>query len=168
MIILRLKKRLVARRVYRPLMIATIVLATSGCAPLQTTTGSAAPIESRQPGQVGPAVEPQAPAPQVPAPKKIVPAGQTISPAQRAVTSLLKEGWGYYRIESHERSIAIAERAQRLDPQRAEVYLLLAKSYFAIGQLQLAEQLSQRGLLLSQNNAVVQRQLQGLLNDIRG
>lgn len=163
MIILRLKKRLAARLVYRPLTIATIVLATSACAPLQTTTGSAAPIESRQPGQVGPAVEPQ-----VPASKKIVPARQTMSPAQRAVTSLLKEGWGYYQIESHERSIAIAERAQRLDPQRAEVYLLLAKSYFAIGQLQLAEQLSQRGLLLSQNDAAVRRQLQSLLNEIRG
>jgi len=162
-IILRLKRRLAVRHVYRSLTIATIVLATSACAPLQTTTGSAAPIESRQPGQVSPAVEPQ-----VPAPKKIVPTRQTISPAQRAVTSLLKEGWGYYRIENHERSIAIAERAQRLDPQRAEVYLLLAKSYFAIGQPQLADQLIQRGLLMCQNDATVRRKLQRLLIQIRG
>ncbi|MEZ0121306.1 MAG: tetratricopeptide repeat protein [Candidatus Reddybacter sp.] len=130
---------------------------------MQTTTGSAAPIESRQPGQVSPAEESREPAL-----KKIVPARQTMSPAQRAVTSLLKEGWGYYRIENHERSIAIAERAQRLDPQRAEVYLLLAESYFAIGQLQLAEQLSQRGLLLSQNDATIRRKLQRLLDEIRG
>ena len=161
-IIFMATRRLAAQLFFRPLSVAAIVVATSACAPLQTTTGSAAPIESRQPEQTIPVVKPQAPAP-----KKIVPARQTASPAQSAVTSLLKEGWGYYRIENYELSIAIAERAQRLDPQRAEVYLLLAKSYFAIGQRQLAEQLSQRGLLFSQNDATIRRQLQSLLKDIR-
>ena len=163
MIRLRLEGTLRIRRFVRPLIIATIVSATTACAPLQTMTGAGAPVEQGQPEQISPAVNPQE---QVP--KKIAPAQHTVSPAQRAVTSLLKEGWAYYRVENHERSIAIAERAQRLDPQRAEVYLLLAKSYLALGQPRLAEQLGQRGVLLSQNDATVRRRLQRLLHEIQG
>jgi len=163
MIRLRLEGTLCIRRFVRPLIIATIVSATTACAPLQTTTATGAPVESGQPEQVSPAVNPQE---QVP--KTIAPAQHAVNPAQRAVTSLLKEGWAHYRIENHERSIAIAERAQRLDPQRAEVYLLLAKSYHALGRSQLAEQLGQRGVLLSQNDATVRRRLQRLLHEIRG
>ncbi len=163
MISLRRHRTLDVRRFFRPLIVATIVFAATACAPLQTTTGAGAPVEQGQPEQISPAENPQELSP-----KKIAPARHTLSPAQRAVTSLLKEGWAYYRIENHERSIAIAERAQRLDPQRAEVYLLLAKSYLALGQSQLAEQLGQRGLLLSQNDATVRRRLERLLHDIRG
>lgn len=163
MIRLRLYRKLYVRRIFGQLIIATIVSVTTACAPLQTTTGAGTPAEQGQPEQISPAASPEE---QVP--KKIAPAQHAVNPAQRAVTSLLKEGWAYYRIENHERSIAIAERAQRLDPQRAEVYLLLAKSYFAIGQPQLAEQLGQRGLLLSQNDATIRRKLQLLLDEIRG
>ncbi|MBQ0721273.1 MAG: tetratricopeptide repeat protein [Gammaproteobacteria bacterium] len=148
-------------RVARPLAVATIVLATSACAPLLTSPGPSVPVESRQPGSASPA-EKQSEA----EPKKIAPARQTVSPAQRAVSSLLQEGWGYYRQENYQRSIAIAERAQRLDPQRAEVYLLLARSYFAQGQSGLAEQLGQRGLSFSQNDIGIRRQLQSLLAQI--
>ena len=152
----------------RPLMfrlvaVATITLAASACAPLQTSTSAPAPVESRQPGQASPVG-----APSEAAPKKIAPARQTSSPAQKAVSSLLQEGWANYRIENYPRAMAIAERAQRLDPQRAEIYLLLAKSYFAQGKSEVAEQLSQRGLSFSQSDVVIRRQLQGLLAQIRG
>ncbi len=150
-------------KIVRPLAVATIILLTSACAPLQTPTGTTAPAESRQPGRASPAEQQEELAP-----KKIAPARQTVSPAQKAVSSLLQEGWGYYRVENHERSIAIAERAQRLDPQRAEVYLLLASSYFAQGKKGLAEQLGQRGLSFSQSDATIRRKLQSLLAQIRG
>jgi len=150
-------------KLVRPFAVATLVLVTSACAPLQTTTGSGAPVESRQPGQARPAEKPQQRAPTT-----IAPARQAVSPAQKAVSSLLQEGWGYYEAGNNERAIAIAERAQRLDPQRAEVYLLLASSYFAQSKRGVAEQLAQRGLSFSQNDVTIRGQLQSLLAEIRG
>lgn len=153
-----------SRRVlfYRLALLVTIVLVASACAPLQTSRSTPAPVESRQPGQTQPVVKPyEAP------PKKIVPAGQTVSPAQKAVSSLLQEGWAYYRTGNYERSIAVAERAQRLDPQRGELYLLLASSYFAQGKNTLAEQLGQRGLSLSHSDGTIRHKLQSLLAQIR-
>ena len=156
-------------KIKHSLIIVALVVATSGCVPLQTSTGSAAPVDSRPvpaaPGFPGKAEA--EPVEEIP-PKKIAPAQQTISPAQRAVSALLQEGWAYYGAENYDRSIAIAERAQRLDPRRAEIYLLLAKSYFAIGQSQLAEQLGQRGLSFSQSDVTIRRKLQSLLVQIRG
>ena len=148
---------------FRLLPVALLVMLSSACAPLQTSTGAPAPIESRQPGKIRPVEK----ADESPA-KKIAPARQAVSPAQKAVSSLLQQGWGYYRVGNYERSIAIAERAQRLDSQRAEIYLLLAKSYFAQGKSEVAEQLSQRGLSFSQSDVVIRRQLQDLLAQIRG
>lgn len=149
--------------VFRLVIVATIALVTSACVPLQTSTSAPAPVESRQPGQARPVEKPN----QV-SPKKIAPARQTSSPAQKAVSSLLQEGWVNYRVENYERSMAIAERAQRLDPQRAEVYLLLASSNFAQGKRGLAEQLAQRGLSFSQSDAMIRGKLQSLLAQIHG
>jgi len=149
--------------IFRLVLVATIALGTSACAPLQTSTGTPAPVESRQSGQASPVEKPSQTAP-----KKIAPGQQTSSPAQKAVSSLLQEGWAYYRVENYQRAMAIAERAQRLDPQRAEVYLLLASSNFAQGKLGLAEQLAQRGLSLSQNEVMIRRKLQRLLAQING
>ena len=148
-------------RCVRPLASVTIVLVISACAPLQTAPS--APVESRQPGQTSPVQKRQQAAS-----KKIAPARKSVNPAQKAVTSLLQEGWAYYREGSNERSIAVAERAQRLDPQRAEIYLLLASSYLAQGKTSLAGQMGQRGLSLSQGDVVIRRKLQGLLAQIRG
>jgi tetratricopeptide (TPR) repeat protein len=147
--------------IFRLMGVATIALVTSACAPLQTSTSAPAPVESRQSGQARPVDKPNQAAP-----KKIAPAQQTSSPAQKAVSSLLQEGWTYYRVENYQRSMAIAERAQRLDPQRAEVYLLLASSNFAQGKRGLAEQLAQRGLSFSQSDATIRRKLQSLLAQI--
>jgi tetratricopeptide (TPR) repeat protein len=147
--------------IFRLMVVATIALVTSACAPLQTSTSAPAPVESRQSGQARPVDKPNQAAP-----KKIAPAQQTSSPAQKAVSSLLQEGWTYYRVENYQRSMAIAERAQRLDPQRAEVYLLLASSNFAQGKRGLAEQLAQRGLSFSQSDATIRRKLQSLLAQI--
>ena len=142
---------------------AIMVLLISACTPLQTTTSPTAPVESRRSGQASPM-----PKGQEVAPGAIVPTRAVISPAQKAVSSLLQESWAYYRQGNYERSIAIAERAQRLDPQRGEVYLLLANSYFAQGESGLAEQLGQRGLSFSRSDVAIRHQLQHLLVQIRG
>ena len=149
--------------IFRLVFVATMTLVTSACAPLQTSTSGPVPVESRQPGQASPVEKPSQAAP-----KKIAPARQTSSPAQKAVSSLLQEGWANYRIENYPRAMAIAERAQRLDPQRAEVYLLLASSNFAQGKRGFAEQLAQRGLSFSQSDAMIRRKLQSLLAQIHG
>lgn len=149
--------------IFRLVLVTAITLVTSACAPLQTSTSAPAPVESRQSGQASSVEKPS----QV-APKKIAPAQQTSSPAQKAVSSLLQEGWANYRVENYQRAMAIAERAQRLDPQRAEVYLLLASSNFAEGKHGLAEQLIQRGLSFSQSDAMIRRKLQSLLAQIHG
>ncbi len=153
---------------YRFVGVATIALVTSACAPLQPSTSSPAPVESREPGQPSSVEKPSSvPQPSQTTPKHIEPAGQRSRPAQKAVNSLLQEGWAYYRVENYQRAMAIAGRAQRLDPQRAEVYLLLASGNFAQGKYGLAEQLGQRGLSFSQNEAIIQRKLQDLLAQIQ-
>ncbi len=149
--------------IFRLALALTIAIVTSACAPLQTSTSAPAPVESRQSGQASPEATPHQAAP-----KKIAPARQTSSPAQKAVTSLLQEGWANYRLGNYPRAMAIAERAQRLDPQRAEIYLLLASSHFAQGKRGLAEQLAQRGLSFSQSDAMIRRKLQSLLAQIQG
>lgn len=46
-----------------------------------------------------------------------------------------------------ERALALLERAQRLDPDSGEVYLSLAKTYKAKGDLAMAGAVAERGML---------------------
>jgi len=157
----------------RSLAVALLVVATAACAPLQVPTGPGAPVGSARPvGVDGASQQPKAGGAEEQessrtAPKAILPAHPVINPAQAAVSSLLQEAWGYYRAANYQRAIAIAERAQRLDAQRGEVYLVLASNYFALGQYHLAEQLSQRGLSFSQHDLTLRRKLQNLIQKIR-
>ena len=149
-------------KVIYPLAVAAIALVMSACAPLRTPTSPAAPIESRHPGLESTEVRRE-----VLMPQTIVPDRRVVRPAQKAVNSLLQKGWGHYRLADYKSSIATAERAQRLDPQRAEVYLLLASCYFVQGQGELAEQMAQRGLSFSQDDKGARRQLHSLLGRVR-
>jgi len=46
-----------------------------------------------------------------------------------------------------ERALALLERAQRLDPDSGEIYLFLAKTYRAKGDLAMAGAVAERGML---------------------
>ena len=140
---------------------ACIVLIASACSPFPTNNSS--PVYKPVPApQTKPKITPQKPRPKI-----IAPAKASAKPAEKAVNSLLKEAWKQYHMANFQRAISIAERAQRLDPRRAENYLLMASSYFALGQNTRAEQLAQRGLSLSLNEKVIRRRLQNLLAKIQ-
>ncbi|MFT7299617.1 MAG: hypothetical protein ACI89Z_000069 [Porticoccus sp.] len=61
---------------------------------------------------------------------------------------------------------AVVERALRINHTDPEIYLVMASNYFAMTQLQLAEQLVRQGLPLARSNSVVKRDLHRLLSQI--
>ncbi len=96
----------------------------------------------------------------------IAPSGIAVKPAQKAVQSLIDEAWGHYQDDDPDKAIAVAERAQRLDPRSAEVYLILASSYFVQGKQQLAEQFARRGISYSAVGSSLRSRLQQLLGQV--
>lgn len=83
------------------------------------------------------------------------PSGRDIEPVTRpaslsrgAVTELLEQAWQLHRFGNFQRSIAVAERALRLDRYESNVYLILAANHVATENFQLAEHLIRQGLPL--------------------
>lgn len=176
-LIIKLERDLTDHRLpcfLRSLLVLSLLALLPACAPMPQSGG--APVYRPQPplipeGSHPPVGEEQrAPRedrkPPVGSPEVIAPSVQAISPAQRAVASLLDEAWGHYRNNELDRAIAVAERAQRLDARSPEVYLLLASSYLAQGKQSLAEQFAHRGMNFSPAGSVVRRQLQQLLDQL--
>jgi hypothetical protein len=130
----------------------------AACAPVQqapTGTSWPAPPTSQKP-----APEPQPSRPHVQTePQK---SGVT----HPAVTSLVDQGWNYYRQDNYEAALSVAERAQRIDARSPEVYLLMASAQFSLYQLSVAEQLTRRGLAFAGADTAVGRKLQALLGKI--
>ena len=153
--------------VYPVVMLALLSL-LSACAPMPQKSG--APIHDATPSVTGkppPAAKPpsvqQHPPPQGSA---IVPSENTLKPAQKAVKSLVDEAWDHYQNNEPSRAIAVAERAQRLDARSADVYLVLATSYLALGKQQVAEQFARRGISYSAVGSTVRSQLQQLIEQL--
>ncbi len=96
----------------------------------------------------------------------IAPDEEPSSGSNSAVSGLLREGWQLEELGEHDRALAVAERAQRIDPRNPETYLLMATAQFSLYETAAAEQLARRGLSLSRVGTVVNRQLQSLLNRI--
>lgn len=139
-----------------------IVLLATGCAPMM------APVS-------GP--EPPPPIPPTPPPQSdesggvqgdvIVPSNPAPERASNsAVSQLVEDAWRYNRAGDYDRSNAVVERALRINHTDPEIYLVMASNYFAMTQLQLAEQLVRQGLPLAGSNSVVKRDLQRLLSQI--
>jgi len=129
----------------------------SACAPL-----APAPTETSVPEPLPPPVVEDEKTPEAP-PTPPEPPKETSS----AVNSLLDRGWALYRSNNYEAALSVAERAQRIDPRSAEVYLLMASARFSLYQVDVAEQLARRGLALAGSGSVVGGQLQSLLAKIR-
>ncbi|WOJ93008.1 tetratricopeptide repeat protein [Congregibacter variabilis] len=99
----------------------------------------------------GPApVSPEAPEANLPrsrVPTPTLPTDSTVSPAVSPVDSLLEEARAFREGGNLSASFARLERALRIAPQRAEVYLELARSHDAAGRPQRASASAERGLL---------------------
>ncbi|MGD9659895.1 MAG: hypothetical protein AB7U63_01350 [Porticoccaceae bacterium] len=148
--------RLTATGQYRGRLAFAVLLliALTACAPMAPV-----PTETRSP---------PAPAPQ-PQDEKVEDtpsASPAPKPSNTAVTSLVNQGWTYYRQNNYEAALGVAGRAQRIDPRSPEVYLLMASARFSLYQLAVAEQLARKGLTLAQGGSAVSRQLQALLAKI--
>ena len=136
------------------LALSALCLLLPACAPM-----APAPTETSRPEPPPPPVveeEEKPTPPPAPAPE---PPKETSS----AVNSLLDRGWNLYRSDNFEGALSVAERAQRIDPRSAEVYLLMASARFSLYQVDIAEQLARRGLALAGSGTVVGSQLQSLL-----
>lgn len=120
----------------RALVLSGVLLA-SGCGTLPP--GESVPVE-REPEYTE--VEPSQP-PVTPS----QPAPQAKPPITDAAQNLIKKAAKAARKGDFEQAIAILERALRIGPDRAEVYLSLAKTYQAKGDSSMAGATAERGML---------------------
>lgn len=116
-----------------------LLLVTAGCA---TTT---APVETPAPAPevkpLPPVVKPM-PKPQTPPPAR--PASPSASAAWQP---LLAKADAACQHGDYEQALALLERAQRIDPDSAEVYLSMAKTHQLKGDAVKARVTAERGLL---------------------
>jgi len=141
-----------------------VLVAMAGCAPIMVPVGGAPSGPSSQPPSQPPSMPQSEPRPQGDLIAPSSPATERVSGG--AVDSLLEDAWRYNRQGEYDRSNAVVERALRINHAEPEIYLIMASNYFAMAQLQLAEQLARQGLPLASGNAVVKRDLQRLLSQI--
>jgi hypothetical protein len=140
----------------RGAMVLTGALALAACAPLGP--GPGAPVDERPaaappPAEPGPPLE-APPSPERPAPPPV---------AADAVAALIGDARRAAAEGRHETALALAERAQRLDPRAPEPYLVLARAHQALGRTAQARQLALRGLASSPPGSQVRADLEALL-----
>ena len=155
------------RVIYKVALTATMACLLTACEPFQQ---SSYPPPKYPPPQYPPSGSPpytppgsQQPDAQTQPPAEIEPVQSRSAANHAAIASLLEQAWQYHYDGDYDRSIAVAERAQRLDASYAEIYLLLASNYYALSQLKLAEQLARQGLPLVGNLWDIERRLKQLL-----
>ena len=120
-----------------------------GCAispqqPRSPQPGSPAPIENpAEPVVSAPVVAPIPVSPASPpeAPTEVSPQSSSAS------TSLLNRAWSVAMTGDYEQAITLLERAQRIDPTNADIYLAMVRTYLAKGDTRQARATAERGLL---------------------
>ncbi|MFV0278644.1 MAG: tetratricopeptide repeat protein [Parahaliea sp.] len=134
------------------LLLLSLLLSLAGCSIYSVPGRPPAPIETRP----GPAETPApAPAPQIPSRQPGAPAPTPADPAaSRAYGPLLARADQAAAAGDYEQALALLERAQRIDPDSAEVYLALARTYAAKGDFSQARATAERGLLYCQAREV--------------
>jgi len=147
--------------------IVSAVLVLSACAPLPTaeSPGTASPTPKPRSSEPAPVTD-RPLSPGVPESRPAPRTAEPPAPTHAAVAGLLEQAWRRYENGDNDAAIAIAERAQRLDPRNPEAYLILASSYLAQAENTLAEQLARRGIALSAAGSNVRRRLQQLLDHL--
>lgn len=128
---------------------ALLLAALAGCSVYSGPGSKPAPVESRPAPEV---VTPEpAPAPQ-PAPDRVPEPAQPPEPnASNAYGPLLARADRASAGGDYEQALALLERAQRIDPDSAEVYLALAQTYAAKGDMSQSRATAERGLLYCRN-----------------
>ncbi len=121
----------------RPTIVILLAL-LSACAGFNKT-GEPAPVEDRT---ARPEVAPPSPAPVPPQPHR--PASPSASAAWEPLLARAGQAAGR---GDYEEALALLERAQRIDPDSAEVYLEMARTHAARGDVSQAKAVAERGLL---------------------
>lgn len=150
-----------------------LILVLSACAP--TYQGSSAPVILMPPSSdpnTYPSTQPQ-PTPypgsaypdptDTPPPTAIEPIASRPQVAPSAVDSLLDSARGAYRDTRYDTAIAFAERAQRIDSRRPEIYLVLGNCYLAKEQPAQARQMALKGIAFSSPGSDTRHKLDVLL-----
>lgn len=112
-----------------------LLMVLSGCTTYSLPGGQPAPVDKP------PAV---APAPQTPAPPVTRPPD---SPSTRAWQPLVDKASQATARGDYEQALALLERAQRIDPDSATIYLELARTHQARGDSAQARATAERGML---------------------
>jgi tetratricopeptide (TPR) repeat protein len=139
-----MKARIPGTRLAAALLFASL----AGCSVYSTPGGKPAPVETRPgtavvtPEPVPPPARPMPEVTQPPEPNASDAYGPLLARADRA-----SAGGDY------EQALALLERAQRIDPDSAEVYLALARTYAAKGDVAKARATAERGLLYCRSDA---------------
>lgn len=98
-----------------------------------------------------------------PPPTVIEPIASRPQVAPSAVDSLLDSAWNAYRETRYDNAVAFAERAQRIDSRRPEVYLVLGNCYLAKEQPTQARQMALKGITFSASGSATRHKLDSLL-----
>ncbi len=122
---------------------ALLLITLAGCS-VYTRQDGPAPVESRP-------TEPAAPTQPAPAPEPEQPLYPDAAPADPNVSAaygpLLKKAEAAAAGGDYQQALALLERAQRVDPDSAEIYLAMARTYAAKGDLAQARATAERGML---------------------
>ncbi|GAB3281846.1 tetratricopeptide repeat protein [Parahaliea aestuarii] len=147
-----------ARIFSQQVLLASLCLWLGACSIYSTPGQQPAPVETR-PAPTTPDEPRPAPAPTEPAEP-----GQPQPPepnASNAYGPLLARAEQASAAGDYEQALALLERAQRIDPDSAEVYLALARTYSAKGDTSQARATAERGLLYCHDGSEC-RQLRSL------
>lgn len=124
-----------------------LLLLAAGCA---TTTE---PVSAPAPAPVVTPPRPEVAKP-APVPRPAPPARPASPSASAAWRPLLAKADAACQQGDYEQALALLERAQRIDPDSAEVYLSMAKTHQARGDAAKARVVAERGLLYCTTEAL--------------
>lgn len=122
--------------VYRSVVLITLAAFLAACG---TNPYSLPKVETAEPSY-------EEPAPQPPG-TTVEPSPEAASPASSAHSGLLASASEARGRGEYDQALAYLERAQRIDPDNAEIYLALAQTHAAAGNGGQASTIAERGLL---------------------
>lgn len=130
-------------RLFARLAAVALALVMAGCAGVDTRDTPPAPVVTPPP-----TVSP--PAPVAPPPPPARPPQPSVSGAWLPLVNKAEQATAR---GDYEQALALLERAQRIDPESAEIYLQLARTHRARGDLAQARATAERGMLFCSSKA---------------